>query len=446
MKTHGLFLLFMIFATPVFGAEEKVPEPVAQTTGRFSSAVGMGLAVDQQILKQLSEIEGLHSRIGEQTNQLQKLQDQLQEIDNRPTPPEPTQPPFANQNPSGQGGGGSGGGSKGGGGSGLEAPQMAQLPTNAPFELPQAPQEITPDFSALGDSGDGGSSEFNPSSSGLQGFTPPPLDLPKSRNPNTQGQFGPAQVAAQGMPKLKTLEGVSPGAGAGAAAAAGGAAGGAGGAGGAPSMGGGGGGGTGGGGGDVMNGIGFEPGGDAASGIVARDAGWGSPGDGGSESGGGGLAYGDGGGSESSASKIAGNQVYSGPSSKGGRLKRTLADGSADDTIFAKMSLFIDDTCGLGGEPKTDGKLSVCEKAFSNDLQLAAVNEEAPYEGAAKSALKELPKEEQKPELKKPKLPAGLREIASEKESSEVSSETGPSKEALPASEDILSALRAGTL
>jgi hypothetical protein len=406
--------------------------PLPDAVGNFETAIGIGAYADKIIIKDLQKLKGIDSAIASRQSTVDNLQQKLNDLENTPLPPEPE--PLANQNPNaGQGGGGSGGGGSGGGdGGGNQPPEMASIPQSSGFTLPENPKEVTPDFASGLDGGSDRERTFNPSSSSIGGYTPPPLDLSKpANNGSAPGQFGPAQIAAGDMPKLKTLDSAAnPGTGAGAGGANAGGAGGAGGpsgmAGGAPS--------GGGGGGDSQFGnLGNDGGGEGGSGINVRDAGWGSGGDGGGSSegssGGNGTEV-----AEKSSNKFPMNQLMDRkPSDQGRFIVRSKPDGSIDDSIFGKVSFYIQDSCGFIPNSKTEKKPAYCDKAIENDLQLAyseggLTNPEEPAKVATAKQLEPLP-------VRKPRaVKKGLREIASTpRGADEVATE----------SEDLLEALRA---
>ena len=264
----------------------------------------------------------------------------------------------------------------------------------------------------------------------IGGYTPPPLDLSKpNASGSAPGQFGPAQIAAGDMPKLKTLDSTaSPGTSAGAGDANAGNAGGAGGPGGMS------GGPSGGGGGDSQFGnLGNDGGGDGGSGINVRDAGWGSGGDGFSTA----EASNSGNGTElaeKSSTKFPMNQLMDRkPSDQGRFIVRSKSDGSIDDSIFGKVSFWIQDSCGFVPNSKAEKKPGYCDKAIENDLQLAyseggLSRQQEPATVATAKQFDPLP-------VRKPRaVKKGLREIASTPRGAE---------EMATESEDLLEALRA---
>jgi hypothetical protein len=422
---HALFWSFAIaiptalFSVPAIAektAEKAKIDPDAQSlieaSDRFTQAAQMALNVDLALVNKLTEIQGLHGKIGETQSAIEQIQQRIKEIDDTPLPPVTPPPP---QSQGAGGGSGDGGGSGGGGdsGGGLETPQMAQLPAASAFQLPEAPQDVTPDF---GDALNFKEKDraFTPSSPTLSAYTPQPLALPQSKAPSTEGAFAPAALAAGAMPKLKNLDSLSapssnpPAAGGGGdGAAAGGAMGGMGG-GGPMSLGGGGGGD-----GASLNNVGYEPPYDSASGIVVRDPGYGSGGgEGGSSAGSEGSGYGDG------ASKVASNptnQIFRGLASKStGRYQRTRADGAEDNSIFGKLSLWLDDSCGfLPSSKENPNRPPICNKALANELAMSVAEEAQPYEGSAEKVLNQKPAMPEAPSEKKKPLPPGVREIAS---------------------------------
>ncbi len=405
---------------------------IPDAVGRFETALGIGAQTDNVLVKDLEKVLGMDSSIASRRNTVEQLQQRLNDLENTPTPPEPE--PLANQNPNaGQGGGGSGGGGSGGGsGGGNSPPEMASIPQSSGFTLPENPQEVTPDFASGLDGGSDRESTFNPSSSSIGGYTPPPLDLSKpANNGSAPGQFGPAQIAAGDMPKLKTLDSTAtPGATSGAGSEN---AGNAGAAGGANGLGGGGAAGAGGGDSQFGN-LGYDGGGEGGSGINVRDAGWGSGGEGGGASG---EAPGGGNGTEvaeKSSKQFPMNQLMDRkPSDQGRFLVRSKSDGSIDDTIFGKVSFWIQDSCGFVPNSKTDKKPAYCDKAVENDLQLAYSEGglTKPEDSAKIATAKQF---EPLPVRKPRPVKKGLREIASTpRGADEVAAE----------SEDLLEALRA---
>jgi hypothetical protein len=399
---------------------------------RFQTAIGIGAEADTVSIKGLKGLQGIDSTISNGRTNVEKIQQRVNDLENTPTPPEPE--PLADQNPNaGQGGGGSGGGGSGGGsGGGNQPPEMASIPQSSGFTLPENPSEVTPDFASGLDGGSDRESTFNPSSSSIGGYTPPPLDLSKpANNGSAPGQFGPAQIAAGDMPKLKTLDSTAtPGA---TSGTGGENAGNAGAAGGANGLGGGGAAGAGGGDSQFGN-LGYDGGGEGGSGINVRDAGWGSGGEGG---GAGGEASSGGNGTEvaeKSSKQFPMNQLMDRkPSDQGRFLVRSKSDGSIDDTIFGKVSFWIQDSCGFVPNSKTDQKPAYCDKAIENDLQLAYSEGglTKPEESAKIATAKQF---EPLPVRKPRPVKKGLREIASTpRGADEVAAE----------SEDLLEALRA---
>lgn len=435
----ALFIILLHVATSARADEFDLIEGA----NRFLSYTNTAKSMDNTLIKQLNAVNATHDATTTASNEVGDLQKKLQDLENNPPqPPEPPPLPPPQQDQGAGSGSGSGSGSGGGGkGGGLQAPQMASIPAASTFTPPAGPQEITPDLSGANFGDDEGGRGFTPGESNIQPFTPPKLDLSSPRSPNTAPRFGPAQVAATGMPKLKTLESMpSPGASAEGAGAAAGAAGG-GGAGG--SLGGAAGGAGGGGGtdGSSLNGVGIEPGYDSASGIASRDAGWGS-----SSGDEGGSGSGGGSGSDSGDTKIASQLFNRAPSSTTGtKAGRTKGDGSPDDTIFGKLAMWIDESCELDAGIKSNGvKPGVCDAASANEaLAYADVEDKPTFTGNAEKALKEVPKE--KPAAPK-KLRSGLREIASEDEAevTEVDPDTKTDSKPAEPEEDLLGALRAG--
>jgi hypothetical protein len=259
------------------------------------------------------------------------------------------------------------------------------------------------------------------------------LDLSKpSNNGSAPGQFGPAQIAAGDMPKLKTLDSTAtPGAG----AAAGGANdGGAGGAGGPAGMGGGAPSGGGGGGDSQFGNLGYDGGGEGGSGINIRDAGWGSGGEGGGSSG---EASNAGNGSdvaEKSAGKFLMNQLMDRkPSDQGRFLVRSKSDGSVDDSIFGKFSFWVQDSCGFVPSSKAEKNLAIATKPSrmicnSPTPEGGLSRPQEPETVATAKQFEPLP-------VRKPRaVKKGLREIASTARDAE---------DAAKESDDLLEALRA---